>query len=264
MKNLIGAFRATRLFLHLIQGFSIATVLPRLNADLRLRILKRWSSQLLCILNVKVSFDPAIIPGSGIIVTNHISWLDVFLLNTMMPMRFVAKSEVRQWPLFGWLCSQAQTLFIERGRARDAARINRQIVGLLKEGESLVVFPAGTTTDGKELGAFHTSLLQPAIDAGALVFPVAIRYQDEQGMHSTAAAYIDDISFIASLWNILKCKGLHVRLIITAPIAATGSDRRTVTHQARQQIHAALFRMNNAPEGLEDMPSSAIADYSAA
>ena len=265
MTTLVGTFRATRLFFHLICGFSIATVFPGLRPGLRRQILQRWSSGLLRILNVKLTFDPAMMPGSGIIVTNHISWLDVFVLNAMTPMRFVAKSEVRQWPLFGWLCARAQTLFIERGRARDAARINRQVVGLLQEGESLVVFPEGTTTDGKKVGAFHASLLQPAIDACAPVYPVAIRYQDEYGLHSATAAYIDDISFIASLWNILKSKSLHVRLLFTPPITAADSDRRTVTHQARQQIHAALLQMASTHDETESLfPSEAITDYTTA
>ncbi len=244
MMSIIGAFRATRLLLHLVYGFALASVFPRLNAGLRRRILQSWSGHLLCILNVKVISEPMSMPGSGIVVTNHISWLDVFVLNTIAPMRFVAKSEVRQWPLFGWLCSQAETLFIERGRARDAARINRQLVRLLHDGESLVVFPEGTTTDGKAVGSFHASLLQPAVDAEATVHPVAIRYQDEHGRHSTAAAYIDDISFMTSLWNILVCRSLHVRLVATSSIDASDSDRRSVAHQAREQIHAAILQMS--------------------
>ena len=263
MIPIVGAFRATRLLLHLVYGFAIALVFPRLKPDLRQRILQRWSYRLLCILNVEVVFESMDMPISGIIVTNHISWLDVFVLNAMTPMRFVAKSEVRQWPLFGWLCTRAQTLFIERGRARDAARINKQVVGLLKAGESLAVFPEGTTTDGREVGTFHASLLQPAIDAQAPIYPVAIRYQDAHGTHSMAAAYIDDVSFIASLWNIMSCKSLHVRLVVTPLINTTDSDRRKVTHQARQQIHTALLHMSGPPDLPRNM-SQAVADCTVA
>lgn len=260
---ILGAFRATRLFLHLVYGFAIALVFPRLKQDLRRHILQRWSCRLLCILNVEVVSGSINMPRSGIIVTNHISWLDVFVLNAIAPMRFVAKSEVRQWPLFGWLCARAQTLFIQRGRARDAARINKQVVRLLMAGESLVVFPEGTTTDGRNVGAFHASLLQPAVDAQTPIYPVAIRYQDAHGMHSTAAAYIDDVSFIASLWNIMSCKSLHVRLVATPLIDATDSDRRKVTHQARQQIHAALLHMSVSPDQPCDL-SRAVGDCTTA
>ncbi len=262
---IVGAFRATRLLLHLTYGFAVALVFPQLNQGLRRQILRRWSCRLLRILNVEVIFELMDMPRSGIVVTNHISWLDVFVLNAMTPMRFVAKSEVRRWPLFGWLCARAQTLFIERGRARDAARINKQVGRLLNEGESLVVFPEGTTTDGREVRAFHASLLQPAIDARAPVYPIAIRYHDEHGMRSMAAAYIDDVSFIASLWNILSCKCLRVHLVATPSIDATDSDRRTVAHKARQQIHEALLHMSSISDEPCDIAScQAVADYTAA
>ena len=254
MRPIVGAFRATRLLLHLVYGFSIALVFPRLKQDLRRRILQRWSCRLLYILNVEVVSSSINMPRSGIIVTNHISWLDVFVLNAITPMRFVAKSEVRQWPLFGWLCARAQTLFIERGRARDAARINKQLVRFLRAGESLAVFPEGTTTDGRSVGVFHASLLQPAIDAKVPIYPVAIRYQDAHGQPSNAAAYIDDVSFIASLWNIMSCKSLHVRLVATPLIDTADSDRRSVAHKARQQIHAALLHMSVSPYPPCDIP----------
>jgi 1-acyl-sn-glycerol-3-phosphate acyltransferase len=235
--QIIGVFRAARVALHLACGLMIASVFNWLSQSVRRRILRRWSAQLLNILNVSITAEKSMHAlRSGIIVTNHISWLDVFVLNAVIPMRFVAKSEVRQWPLIGWLCARAQTLFIERGRARDAARINKQIVELLQNGECLAVFPEGTTTDGTQVGAFHASLLQPAVDACAEVHPVAIRYQDAQGAHSTAAAYIDDLSFAASLWNILNCRSLHVRLVATPSLNAAGSDRRTLTRMAWQQI----------------------------
>lgn len=240
---IIGVFRAVRLSLHLVYGLSIALAFPRMSQELRRRILRRWCAEMLTILNVRIRLSTAM-QGSGIVVTNHISWLDVFVLNAVVPMRFVAKSEVKSWPVIGWLCSRAQTLFIERGRARDAARINKFIVELLRNGECLAVFPEGTTTDGTEVGAFHASLLQPAIDSGAQIHPVAIRYQDAHGAHSTAAAYIDDLSFAASLWNILNCRNLHVQLVATPSLDASGSDRRTLSSRAHQQINDAVQAMH--------------------
>jgi 1-acyl-sn-glycerol-3-phosphate acyltransferase len=155
-------------------------------------------------------------------------------------MRFVAKSEVRRWPVIGWLCARAQTIFLERGKARSAARINVQLVSLLQNGECLAIFPEGTTTDGRQVAHFHSSLLQPAIDAGALVYPVAIRYQNSDGTHSTAAAYIDDLSFGASMWNILSAPELHVRLLATPPLDAQSLDRRNLTRTAHERIAEAL------------------------
>lgn len=254
--QIIGLFRAARTALHLTYGLAIALIFPKLGSAMRQRFLRHWSLELLSILNVHIDASNTLYtPRSGIIVTNHISWLDIFVLNAVIPMRFVAKSEVRLWPLIGWLCMRVQTLFIERGRARDAARINLQVVELLKKGECLAVFPEGTTTDGTLVGIFHASLLQPAVDAGAQVHPIAIRYQDAQGNHNLAAAYIDDLSLGASLWRIFTCPSLHVQLSATSTLSAVGSDRRTLTRLAHQQIILAVSSMH-AEAALATSPPS--------
>jgi len=243
IRKLIALLRAARLALHIAYGLTMAVAYPWLPAGIRRRILQSWSAGLLDIFNVKVNIaakDPLHCLRSGLIVTNHISWLDVFVLNAIVPMRFVAKSEVRRWPAIGWLCARAQTLFIERGKARAAARMNVHLVELLQRGECLAIFPEGTTTDGAQVAHFHSSLLQPAIDAKAQVHPIAIRYHEGSGARSTAAAYIDDLSFGASMWNILSTPELHVRLIASASLDACTLDRRNLTQAAREQIGAAL------------------------
>ncbi|MBI5890225.1 MAG: 1-acyl-sn-glycerol-3-phosphate acyltransferase [Nitrosomonadales bacterium] len=248
-RRLIALFRAARLALHIGYGLVLAVAYPWFGMNIRRRILQNWSASLLHIFNVRIDIagdDPLHRLRQGLIVTNHISWLDVFVLNAVVPMRFVAKSEVRRWPVIGWLCARAQTLFIERGKARSAARINVQLVELLQRGECLAVFPEGTTTDGTAVAHFHSSLLQPAIDAGSLVHPVAIRYLDADGGHSTAAAYIDDLSFGASMWSILGTPQLHVRLIATPPLNAGELDRRSLTQKSHDRISSAL-RMAASP-----------------
>jgi 1-acyl-sn-glycerol-3-phosphate acyltransferase len=242
-RRLIALFRGARLALHIVYGLTLAVAYPWFGLALRRRTLQRWSAELLNIFNVRIDIaddDPLHNLRHGLIVTNHISWLDVFVLNAVVPMRFVAKSEVRRWPVIGWLCARAQTLFLERGKARSAARINVQLVELLQRGECLAVFPEGTTTDGTSVAHFHSSLLQPAIDAGSMAHPIAIRYVDTGGAHSTAAAYIDDLSFGASMWSILSEPELHVRLIATPPLHARDMDRRTLTRMAHEHISTAL------------------------
>ena len=248
-RRTVALFRAARTALHIAWGLILATIYPWLNANLRRRILQNWSTGLLAIFNVSVLLaddDPLHSLRNGLLVTNHISWLDVFVLNAIVPMRFVAKAEVRRWPLIGWLCARAQTLFLERGKARDAARLNVHLVQSLRGGECLAIFPEGTTTDGGAVGHFHASLFQPALDAAAAVFPVAIRYQDEQGNRSKAAAYIEEISFGSSMWAILCTPALHVRLI-AAPLAeADARDRRSLCRAARHAIAAALHAADSS------------------
>lgn len=247
MKQLCTLFRAFRLALHILYALAIAVSYPWLSLSLQRRILQSWSKELLTILGIRLlidSDDALHAVDSGLIVTNHISWLDVFVLNAVVPMRFVAKSEVRGWPVIGWLCARAQTVFIERGKARSAARVNVQLVEMLKRGECLAVFPEGTTTDGAKVAHFHSSLLQPAIDAGVPVQAIALRYQDAYGQRSDAAAYIDEISFGESMWMILSARHLQVRLVAAAPLATVGCDRRSLTQSAHQAIATALLALN--------------------
>ncbi|MDD4911523.1 MAG: lysophospholipid acyltransferase family protein [Sideroxydans sp.] len=245
-RNLVAVFRGIRLALHLGYGLLLAISYPWFGLKLRRRILQRWSAGLLDVINVRVTFAAKgeIQDGHpGLVVSNHISWLDVFVLNSVIPMRFVAKSEVRAWPVIGWLCARAQTLFIERGKMRSAARINTSMAELLQQGESLAVFPEGTTTDGAQVANFHSSLLQPAIDAGAQIHPIAIRYQDSRGERSHDATYIDETSLGQSIWHILCSPQLQVRLLLTPALDVRGVDRRELATQARQQIGTALEAM---------------------
>ncbi len=249
-RRLTALFRAARLALHIGYGLTLALAYPWFGPGLQRRILRSWSAGLLHIFNIRVGItDGAHLHGRrrGLIVANHISWLDVFILNAFLPMRFVAKSEVRGWPIIGWLCARAQTLFIERGKARAAARVNAQMAALLQDGACLAVFPEGTTTDGTSVAHFHSSLLQPAIDGEVQVLPIAIRYEDGLGAHCTQAAYVGEMSFGASLWKVLSAPSLHVRLTVSTPLEACGMDRRDLTLTAQRCISAALAAMHATP-----------------
>ena len=151
--------------------------------------------------------------------------------------------------MIGWLSSRVETLYIRRGSARDAQRVNARLTELLQGGASLAVFPEGTTTDGTSVAHFHSSLMQPAIDAGAPIHTVAIRYHGRQGEHSKAPAYIADITLIESIWSVLCSKNLHVELYAAPPIASTGCDRRELARLARSSIGGALESMHAAHAG---------------
>jgi 1-acyl-sn-glycerol-3-phosphate acyltransferase len=248
MATVIPLWKASRFLLHLCFGLLLAIALPRLRLTWRKNIVQWWSAKLLQILNISLIIDandPIRILTQGMVVTNHISWLDVFVLNAVFPMRFVAKAEVQKWPVIGWLCIRAQTLFIERGSARAAARMNQILEAQLREGECLAVFPEGTSTDGRQVAHFHASLLQPAIDAEVYVYPIVIRYQNQQGELTTEAAYIDDMSFAESLRAILKMPAMQVQLTSTTPLQANQFDRRNLSQQAEQQIARTLQKLNS-------------------
>lgn len=243
IKRILVCFRAVRLMLHIFYGVLLAAIYPSLPASRQRRIMQRWSSGLLTILHVQISLTGDLSLrdiNRGLIVANHISWLDVFLMSSILPMRFVAKSEVRHWPVIGFLCAQAQTIFIERNKRSDTIRANLQAAEALRKGGCLAIFPEGTTTDGSQVGHFHASLLQPAIDAQIPIYPVAIHYHDQHNQPNPDAAYIGDMSFVESLWKILSSSDLHARLTTTTPLSTLDENRRQLALAAQRNIANAL------------------------
>jgi 1-acyl-sn-glycerol-3-phosphate acyltransferase len=246
----VSLFRGGRLALHLFYGMLLAIFYPHLSRNRQRRILKVWSRQLLDILNIGIRTDgqlPA--PGAGgcMIVANHVSWLDIFVLNAIYPSRFIAKADVRNWPLIGWLCKRGDTIFIERDLRRHAAPVNQHIGALLKQGDCVGLFPEGTTTDGKQVGHFHSALIQPAINAGAMLYPVALRYQDDTGRPGDAAAFIGDTTLVQSIWRILRCRHLDASLAFTPGLPAANANRRMLARTAQETVAQALQQALGQP-----------------
>lgn len=226
----VRRLRAVRLGLHLMQGVLSAFILfPWLGPPARNRLIRGWSLKLLAILNIRLTVRGTIPRhgGKGVLfVANHISWLDIFLLNAHHPLRFVSKAEVRAWPLIGFLAAKSGTLFIERTRRHDTGRANQAIERALRNGDHVALFPEGTTTDGSHVRHFHASLLQAAIDADVPVQAVALGYFGETGEIDTAPAYIGDLSLGDCLKQILRRPVIHAELHFAAMVAPRGKDRR--------------------------------------
>jgi 1-acyl-sn-glycerol-3-phosphate acyltransferase len=166
------------------------------------------------------------------IVSNHVSWLDVWVLDSVVPVRFVAKSDIRRWPLIGFLVSGAGTIFIERSKAKDTARTNRAIVEALARSEHVAMFPEGFTTDGTQVKPFHASLFQPAVGAGARVVVVALRYVNADGSVNLDASYVGERSLWESLRLILAQRSLRAELTFAATIDISGKTRREIARAA--------------------------------
>jgi len=235
--------RAVRLAYHLLYALLVAMIYPLLTLPARQFIMRRWSRALLRILQVHLETGGHLPPQrkrGSLLVANHTSWLDVYALNAIQPASFVAKAEVRSWPLIGLLCRRAQTIFIERNLRRDTMRANGLIASRLAQGECVALFPEGTTTDGTQVRHFHSSLLQCAVDTECAVYPVAIRYHDGSGRQCNDAAFIGDMTFMRSLVNILFSGSLHVTLVVLPAISGAQKTRRVLADQAHASIRATL------------------------
>ncbi len=243
-RRFVRAIRWTRLMLHIGIGLLVAGVIfPRVGAQRQARITQWWSQKTLRILNVVLSIYGAR-PAEGVrnlvIASNHISWLDIYVINAAQPARFVAKAEIRNWPIVGWLCERAGTIFIHRTKRSDTARINEEMRAVLATGWSIGLFPEGTTTSGDRLLKFHSSLFEPAVVNRAVVSPIALRYRSSSGEPTDVVAYIGELSFAESLTKIIAQKSMIAEITFAPAIETATLTRRDLALRAEAAVAAIL------------------------
>jgi len=173
-----------------------------------------------------------------LLVANHISWLDIVVMLAAHYCRFVAKSELKAWPLIGSLATAAGTIYIERASTRDALRVVHHLAECLQAGDVLAVFPEGTTGDGVAVLPFHANLLQAAIAAPAPAQAVGLRFVDAWGQPSFAPCYIGDDTFFGSVWRTLCARGLVVHVAFAEADVSRGRSRRDWAADLRAQVMA--------------------------
>lgn len=221
----------------------LRVVFPRATRGTRRRLTGWWSAKLLRILNITVVVEGTPPPDhdeSAFVAANHISWADIPLISSVRPTRFVAKSEIRDWPVAGWICERAGTIFIRRARRHDTARINDLVHAALVEGDCVGLFPEGTTTEGDRLLKFHSSLFEPAVANAAHVYPAAIRYEHPDGTPCRAAAYVGEISFVQSLGLVIRQRETVARITFGERIPPDGRTRREVAAHAFERVASLL------------------------
>ena len=236
------AFRLARILLHLLEGLATcAIVFPWVGTGRRNARIQNWSRRLLAICDVTVA-APSGAPAlhHALVVANHVSWLDIFVINAVHPCRFVAKSEIREWPVLGWLTEQAGTVFIARGSRRDLRSVFKGIVAALQMGARVAFFPEGTTAPQGTVLPFHANLFEAAVDAKVQVQPYALRYVDANGALHPAVDFVGDMTFGQSVMAILASGSIRAELVRLAPIDAAGAHRRELADQAHDAIGRAL------------------------
>jgi 1-acyl-sn-glycerol-3-phosphate acyltransferase len=243
MKLRLG-WRLARVFAHLVYGLAICgLVFPWRGREQRLAHVRKWSAQLLRIFGVTVELHPDVVaPAGGLWVANHVSWIDVFVINAVLPSRFVAKSEVRSWPLVGKLSAWAGTIFVARASRRDLRRTIDTLVSTLQAGERVVVFPEGTSAAQGAILPFRANLFEAAIEAGVAVHPLALSYRDDAGHLHGAVEYIGDTSLVESMVAMLSRQPIRARLEPLAPLSVTSADRRELARRSHMLVEASLRR----------------------
>ncbi len=228
--------------MHILRGLLLtACLIPFLPERRQAHIRQHWSRQMLAVLGIHLDVnEPYLHPGS-LLVANHVSWVDVFVINACSPVAFVAKADIRDWPVFGWLARHHGTVFIRRESRRHARAIYQEIGLLLEAGKHVALFPEGTTTDGQTLGTFHGALLQAAVETGAPVQPLAVSYRTPAGQLTTAPAYAGDTTLLESLRAILAEPRLIARVRIQPALSPRDyADRKQLTEATRAAVAAGL------------------------
>lgn len=174
-------------------------------------------------------------PSQGLVVSNHLSYLDIVIISSVMPCFFVSKSEIKRWPYFGEAARTGGTMFIDRKSRASTAEVAGQIGERLKLPIPVLLFPEGTSSDGSEVLRFHSSLFEPAVAAGASITAAAVRYALEAGQERDLC-WFDDTAFLPHLWKTLGSAGFSAEVTFAEP--RQYPDRRTAADATHDEVAA--------------------------
>lgn len=233
-----AVWRLLRVALHGLHGLLLVLLrFGSMSATQRHGVVAWWSAKMLRVMGLRLVVQGKFRPGAKLVVANHVSWIDIMAIHAVCPeARFVSKADVQKWPLLNRLVSAGGTLYIEREKRRDALRVVHQMADALKSGDTVAVFPEGTTGDGRTLLPFHANLLQAAIATATPVQPVALRFSDAGNVVSTAAQYLGDTTLIQSLWRLACGNQVVVRLQVMTAQGTAHADRRALAEHLRATI----------------------------
>ncbi len=241
MRKLAACWTAWRVFTLFLWGVvQGGLIVPQLSKPQLEQRIQQWGRTMLERLGIELEVVGTPAPaGPMLLVSNHISWVDILALQAVCPCRFVAKADVARWPLVGTVVTGGGTIYVKRESRRDAMRVVERMAEALKDGYILAVFPEGTTSDGSSVLPFHSGLIQAAISAGAPVQPVAVQIIDgRSGRPSRAVSYMGDESLAGSVWRTLCARELCAVVTFGAPQVAAGRDRRAWAQDLRREIVA--------------------------
>lgn len=237
------------IWLHVLKGaFILMVFFPSAKTATKNAHIQEWSKELLNIFGIELQvINAQALPiGSYLLASNHISWMDIHAINAFKPIRFVAKSEVRSWPIFGWMAKQLGTVFIRRDSQRHAHIVVGEMSQELKS-DSICIFPEGTSTNGESVRPFKPNLFESAIAANIPVCALAIRYLSRAtGQRSEVPAFIGDMGLLESMSQMLKNRNLIVQLCflpISPPPGGAPFDRKLLAENTHNLISAYLANL---------------------
>lgn len=237
LKFILRIHRLFSVTVLLAYGLLLAAFLPWLLIRQKRRVIQHWCELILRVLQVRICVRGNLKAlEAGLVLPNHVSWLDIIVLNALLPARFIAKDEVKRWVVIGWLAERVGTLFLRRHASIEVRQLKARIEDLITRGEHIVLFAEGTTTTGETVLPFHSGLLQAAVQTRSHVYPTAIRYHTATGELDPTPAYVDECSLIGSLWKVTGQRHTHVVVAFGQVVTSDSLCRRLMALQARQEV----------------------------
>jgi lyso-ornithine lipid O-acyltransferase len=249
MRALRRGFRFGALCAHFAVGASVVAVLAS-HATTRpwaARLFRYWCGGVLRILNVRVRVSGHASPDPTLLAANHISWLDIIVMANRVPMRFVAKQEIAQWPVVGAVARRLGTLFIARGAHGAAEHVTQAMTQILAQGECVLVFPEGRTCDGVTLGRFFPRTFESALRAQRPVQGVAIHYASSSGNPCPETPFVDEVEFLPHLWQLLGVARIDASLAFCDVVRPLDLTRTRLARHVEQHVHAAFMWLKTQP-----------------
>lgn len=229
-----------RLIRAFIQAFYILWVkFPRYSREQKLQAIRTWSAQTLLLMGVvvRVASHRDIEDMPHLLVANHVSWLDVLVIQSLHPSVFVAKREVGQWPVVGSIAKACGVVFVDRGSPSSAKKMVDDVANALHHGYRVAGFPEGTSSEGHAVSLFHANLFEAAINRHVDVQPIALRYVDEHtGDLCMTPAFVGEMGFVESLHRIMTAQVITVDVHLGASISPEGHSRRTLAHLSYRSV----------------------------
>jgi len=228
---------------------SVALIYPFVSLPMRGRMNKAWSRMLIILCGVRVHIvGVPPLQGSTLWVANHVSWIDIFILAGVRSVLFVAKSEIRSWPVVGWLVAKVGTVFLQRGQRNSIRQVGDEMQKRFQRGEVIGLFAEGTTSTGFDVLPFHSSLFDPAVRAQVDIQPVALRFM-RHGQRSDFAAFVGDETLVANLWTLLGATGVAVEVEFLPTISAQQCQELGRVAVARHAEHIIGEAVRPVPVG---------------
>ena len=233
-------------YLRLLASFAQAFFIlwfkfPRASREQKLTYIQTWCIHALKVIGVELSISPSstfIWPSkTQLLVANHVSWLDVLVIQALHPCVFVAKSEVRQWPFVGSMAQACGVVFVDRSSPSSARKMVDDVASALHHGYCVAGFPEGTSSEGHDVRLFHANLFEAAIHRDVEVLPIALRYTDVRTGHlCLKAAFVGDIGFLQSLHQVIGMQQMTVSVQIGKTLSPHGHSRRTLAHLSHRSV----------------------------